>query len=293
MYYIIANPTAGRKKKNKPYEEVVKYLKDNNVPHELHETQAFEDPIKIAKELCEKHPEGGKIIVIGGDGTINEVVNGIIDLSKWEIGIIPAGSGNDIATKIGIILKKPIEALKTILFGKTKPIDIVDVNGMKCVNIAGTGIDIDVLLRFERYKKLKGSFRYLCALLVTLLKFKWYTFKVSVDDKPFETKTGFIAAACNGSQYGGGIRICKDAIVDDGIMDYVFCKKVNRLSIIFYLIQLMRGKIQKYKLYERQLCKKIVFESDKEFYLNVDGKIIKNTRFECKILPKQLNIYRP
>lgn len=229
---------------------------------------------------------------LGGDGTINEVINGLTNLSKWEIGIIPAGSGNDIAAKLNIPIKKPLKALNLILNGEAKKMDLIDVNGMKCINIAGSGIDIDVLMRFEKYTKLKGKFRYFWALLMTILTFKWHEFEISVDDGEFFKMSGFITAACNGSSYGGGIRICPESIVDDGYMDYVFAKKIKKITIPYYLIQLMKGKINRYSFYIHQLCKKIVYRSDKEFYFNVDGKIIKSNYFECKILPKRIAIYR-
>ena len=292
MYHIIANPIAGRKKKNKKYIQIIQYLKEQKIPHTLYETHSYEEPMKIAKMLSEKYENGGKIIIIGGDGTFNEAINGLDDLSKWEIGIIPTGSGNDIASKLKIDIKNPIKALEVVLNNKVLPIDIIDVNGMRGINIAGSGIDIDVLLRFERYKKLKGSFRYFCALFVTMLKFKWYTFHVQVDDEEEKEYTGFITAACNGSQYGGGIRICPEAIMDDGQLDFVFAKKISRIKIPFYLIKLMKGKINRYAFYEHRLCKKVTYSSDKDFYFNIDGKILQGKKFECTILPKVLNIYR-
>lgn len=292
MYHIIANPTAGRKKKNEKYNAVIQYIKENNIEHILYETKAYEDPIRIANQLSNDYTEGGKIIVIGGDGTLNEVINGLTNLDKWKVGIVPTGSGNDVASKLNIDTKNPIEALNLILNCEPIPIDLIEVNGMKGINIAGSGIDIDVLLRFERYKKLKGSFRYFCALFVTMLKFKWYTFHVSVDDEEEKSYVGFITAACNGSQYGGGIRICPDAIMDDGLLDFAFAKKISRIKIPYYLIKLMKGKINRYSFYEHRPCKKVVYSNDNDFYFNIDGKILKGNRFECKILPNALNIYR-
>ena len=120
MYHIIANPVAGRKKVNQTYVETLKYLKEASIEHILYETKEYEDPLQVAKQIDKAYPNGGKMIVIGGDGTINEVINGLTNLSKWEIGIIPAGSGNDIAAKLNIPIKKPLEALNLILNGGSK-----------------------------------------------------------------------------------------------------------------------------------------------------------------------------
>ena len=133
MYHVIANPVAGRKKVNQTYVETLKYLKEASIEHILYETKEYEDPLQVAKQIDKAYPDGGKMIVIGGDGTINEVINGLTNLSKWEIGIIPAGSGNDIAAKLNIPIKKPLEALNLILNGEAKEMDLIDVNGMKCI----------------------------------------------------------------------------------------------------------------------------------------------------------------
>ena len=100
MFYIIANPTSGRKKSNaKELNQIYDYLNDNKIEYRLFESQYYHHPYEIAKQITSEH-ESGDLIVIGGDGTFNEVLNGIKDLSKWNIGLIPTGSGNDFAKSI-------------------------------------------------------------------------------------------------------------------------------------------------------------------------------------------------
>lgn len=292
MYHIISNPISGRGKSNSAAIAVKKYLDEHKIVYKWYATKYKGHPKILATEIDSNNPSGGELIVIGGDGTLNEVVNGIGHLLNWNIGLIPAGSGNDLATKLNLKLKDPIYNLELILSKTPKTIDFIQINQYRCLNISGSGIDVDILKRFEKYTWLRGKFRYLIALVVTLCVFKWYKFKISIDDQPFEDKTGFITAICNGSSFGGGIRICPISSVDDNQLDYVFVNKINRLAIPFYLIQLLRGKILKYKKkVEWKHCQKVVFSSDQPLPLNIDGEIIEDNHFICTIVKNGFKIY--
>ena len=144
MFHIISNPISGRKKSNhKRMQAIFDFLDENNVEYKLYESQYYKHPTEIAKEITNEN-ESGDIIVIGGDGTFNEVLNGISDFSKWNIGLVPAGSGNDFAKSIGLTTDL-IEDLKIILKKEVKPMDYIKVNDKLCVNVLGTGIDVEVL----------------------------------------------------------------------------------------------------------------------------------------------------
>lgn len=292
MYHIISNPISGRGKSNLASIKIKKYLDEHQIDYQWYETKYKNHPQEIAIEIDSKNPHGGDMIVIGGDGTLNEVVNGIGDLNHWNIGLIPAGSGNDLASKLNLKPKDPIYNLEIILKGKTKAIDYIQVNQHRCLNIAGTGIDVDILKRFEKYTHLRGKFRYLVALIVTLCVFHWYRFEVSIDGAPFEKKEGFITSICNGSRFGGGIQICPISEVDDNQLNYVFVKKLPRITIPYYLIQLLRGKILRFtKKVECIPCQKIIYRSVKPFLFNIDGELIEDNQFICTIVKNGFKIY--
>lgn len=292
MYHVISNPVSGRGKSNSTSGLIKRYLDEHQIKYKWYATEFKGHPKEVATDIDIANPQGGTIIIIGGDGTYNEVINGLGDLNKWKIGLIPAGSGNDLATKLNLKVKDPIYNLEIILNKEAKPIDYIQINQYRCLNIGGSGIDVDILQRFEKYKHLRGKFRYLCALFVTLIVFKWYDFKISIDGQPFENKTGFITAICNGSQYGGGIKICPISKVNDGKLNYVFINKIKRYKIIFYLSKLLKGKILKYtKFVECKPCEKIIFSSEKDFLFNIDGEIIKDNQFVCNIVKNGIKIF--
>lgn len=292
MYHIISNPISGRKKTtNKKVLEIYKYLNDHGINYCLYETKYFEHPLAIAKEITEKY-ESGNIIVIGGDGTFNEVLNGIKDLSKWNIGLIPSGSGNDFAKAINLPIKDLIGCLKIILNNNLKQVDYIKVNDKICVNVLGTGIDVEVLLNFEKHKKLKGSFRYLYSLIESLIHIKWHEFDVSIDDKEFEHKKGFIITLCNGSNIGGGIPICPNANPMDQKLEFVYVRQVKKIKIPRYLFYLLKGKILTLKEVEHIYCQKAVFKSDRNLTIQIDGNITDNSNiYTCELVSKGLNMY--
>lgn len=296
MIHIISNPISGRnKRQNKRSTDfkIRKYLDEHAVEYEWYVSKYSKHPKEIAESISAQY-DGGDLLVIGGDGTFNEVLNGINNLSSWNIGLIPAGSGNDFASNIGFNRKKPIECLEKVLKRRVIQTDLIKVNNMICMNVLGTGIDVDVLINFEKYTKLKGKFRYFVSLIAALCHFSWYEFDISVDDADFVHKKGFLAALCNGSSIGGGIPICPGAKSDDQKLEFVFVHEIKKWKIPFYLVKLMTKKILKVKPCEHVYCEKAIIRAcSKNFTLQIDGNLDHSTsEYRCEIIKNGLNLYR-
>ena len=293
MYHIITNPISGRKKNNyKKIKAVFDYLDENNIEYRLYESQYYRHPVELARLITTEN-ESGDLIVIGGDGTFNEVLNGISDFSKWNVGLIPSGSGNDFASIIGLSKKTPVESLKKILKKEVKPVDYIKVNDSVCVNVLGTGIDVDVLNNFEKHKKLKGSFRYFYSLLESLFHLRCYEFDVSIDDGPFEHKKGLIVALCNGQNIGGGIPVCPMACPSDKKLNFIYVSEFKKITILGKLLKLMSGNIAKIKETQHIICKKAVFKDKENLVLQIDGNITREyNEYRCEIVENGINMYR-
>lgn len=292
MYHIITNPISGRKKNNyKSIKVIFDYLDENKIEYKVYESQHYRHPLELAKEITTSN-EFGDIIVIGGDGTFNEVLNGISDFSKWNVGLIPSGSGNDFASIVGLKAKDHLNNLKKILNRNIVPVDYIKVNDMVCINVLGAGIDVQVLENFEKHTKLKGSFRYFISLLEALFHIKWHEFEVSIDGGPFERKKGLIVALCNGQNIGGGIQICPVANPKDNYLDFMFVSCFKKITLPKKLIQLMSGKIFKFKETQHIKCKKAVFKDQNNVTLQIDGNITREyNEYRCEIVEKEINMY--
>ena len=287
MYHIIYNPIAGKKRASKNLEVVKKIFQDRGVAFETHQSQSASECTKIARQLSEQGE--CEFIVLGGDGTLHEVLNGLSDPSKCTLGLVPSGTGNDFAEKVGIPLDAEKATLK-ILDGEVKDTDYLIVGDYRSMNVAGIGMDVDVLERCQK-GKLKGKPKYVLSLLQSLFAFKGYTVVVEKDGKE-ETHEALIAAVCNGGLFGGGIPICPDAVVDDGKINVVV---VDCIGGVFKLIKafmvLMKGGILEYPLTTHYLCESVRFIPKGVNTSQLDGELYKDVVFDVKI-GKGLKFYR-
>ena len=280
-FHIISNPVAGKKKnKTKNTLELIEsvFLK-NGVDFQTHFSQGQKDATRIVRELTLAGET--EIIAHGGDGTLHEVLNGIAEPARCNIGLIPSGTGNDFAEKIGLPLD-PVKATELILNGEAKPTDFLEVGGVRCMNVAGLGMDVDVLERCQK-GKMKGKMKYLLSLLQSLFAYKGI--KVQIESEGVqEERDVLIAAACNGSQFGGGIRICPVADVADGKLDAVIVDCIGgKLKIIKAFMQLMKGKILEYPSAKHFTCDKLKFTPFSPCTVQLDGELYKDLDFTVQV----------
>ena len=288
MLHFIINPKANRGKIVKKVETVEKILKERKINYAFHYTTAPGVATQLAKEFSDK--PNTTIVAIGGDGTINEVVNGL-NTENVKFGIIPSGTGNDFVASAGIPTD-PKEALELILKGETKPTDYMVCGGVRGLNVIGVGIDVDILKRCRKSKILKGKLQYVVSLIVSLIKFKFYKFTVVKGNERTE-REALIAAVGNGSQFGGGIRICPLAKIDDGKLDFVIAGKLKKIKIPPAFIKLMKGKILETDFTTLELCERVKIEFDSPVTIQIDGELYDGIDFDLSIVKGGINIFRP
>ena len=288
LYHIISNPIAGKHRSEKNLKITQSLFESRGVAYETHLSEREKDATRIVRELTEAGET--EIVALGGDGTLHEVLNGIADPTACNLGLIPSGTGNDFAEKIGLSLNAE-EAVKIILDGEAKQTDYLEVGGVRCMNVAGLGMDVDVLERCKR-GKMKGKIKYLLSLVQSLFAFKGYRVEIEAAGEK-ETRDVLIAAACNGSQFGGGIQICPTADVADGMLDAIVIDCIGgKWNIIKAFITLMKGKVLEYPLVKHIVCDKLHFLPETPCTVQLDGELYKDLDFEVK-LRRGLRFYRP
>ncbi len=286
MYHLIYNPVAGKKRAKKNLRIVEELLEQRGIAYEVHASCDVHDAEDIARKLSTAGET--EFIVLGGDGTLNEVLNGLADPSVCKLGLIPSGTGNDFAEKMEIPLNAE-KALERILNGEAKPVDYIDVSGTRSMNVAGVGIDVDVLERCKR-GKMHGKLKYVMSLIASLFTFKGCKIKIVSEGKE-ETKDVLICAVCNGTQFGGGIQICPTADPTDGKMDVIIVDCIGGVfKIIGAFMQLMKGKVLTYPLTTHFQCESVTFIPENNVPIQLDGEIYHNHNFEAKIC-KGLRFY--
>jgi len=287
MFDLIIKPQNKRGKKI--LESVTQRLDEANEAYEVHFTQCKGDAKRIAAELT--GAGRNQLIVIGGDGSLNDVLSGIVDPAKCTLGIIPAGTGNDFAASAHIPFG--VKALDLILGKEPQPVDFLSFSdGNRSFNIAGTGIDVDILMRCERMKSVHGKIKYFLSLLASLFSYRGSRFTVIHEDGREETHQAMIAAVCNGRQLGGGIPLCPAAEIDDGKLDLVVVEFPKRRKLLGALIKLMRGKVLSlpYTLHER--CSHVKIVPERPCAAQYDGELKESDVLDATLVSGQLKLYR-
>ena len=291
MIRLIVNPVAGGKNGEKmkaALKKIESRLNERNAEYTVHFTQKKGDAKSIAERLC----IGGEnvITVVGGDGTLHEVINGFTNFDKNVLAIIPCGTGNDFAAAIKIP-EDVVKATDLLIDGKPQFTDFMQMPTVRGINIIGTGIDVDVLERYEKLKK-KTKFGYTKCLIKTLLHLKMSKFTAEFGEIK-KNCSSLIACIANGYRYGGGIPICPVAKVSDGLLDFVTINEVRGLKVIGAFLKLKKGKILSLKQTSHDTVKAVKITAEKDYTVQVDGELYKNVPFEVKVVSDTLKMLRP
>ena len=284
MLHFIVNPNT--KKRKELLGELADRLRAENVPFDFHMGESKEETRAIVRRLSESGPV--TIVAIGGDGTLNDVLCGIAVPENVELGLIPVGTGNDFAEKAKI--PTGLAALDLILHTPSKFTDFIDCGEYKSLNIAGLGIDVDILERCYRMKGGKRS-KYFRSLLASLVSYKGQKIEVTVGGKTF-FETAFIAAVCNGSQFGGGIAICPPAVLDDGKLDLVVIACPKRSRLLFELLALKRGKILERPITKHILCDEARIVQTEGKIVELDGELVDARTLHARVVSGKLRVFR-
>ena len=282
-YMLIVNPEAGSGKTMKVLPQIENILRAKKIEYEFHFTQEPRHATELVKEIGDKFDV---IVSVGGDGTINEVINGLPDL-KIAFGMIPIGTGNDFSRSCSIPYDSIEEAIQILLNHDVKNIDVGEVNGRKFVNVLGIGFEGQANLNGRKLEFIKGAFRYILAIGYTLFAFKRIPIKLTLDRKILEDDIYLISIG-NGWNVGGGLQLTPKAKLDDGVFDVAYIKEITRWRIVINFSKLSNGTITDLDEVKMFQAKRIKVESTEYIPFHFDGEIFeeKCKKLDIKIHPK-------
>jgi len=296
---IIVNLTAGGGKPHKHLNRVLEFLKENGLNFKVSYTSHHGEAIELAQKAADNGAE--LIVSVGGDGTVNEIVNGIMK-SKNDppLGIIPLGWANDFI-KSTDIPSDIIEACKILIKGKTKKIDIGVVNNqIYFANICGVGFDAEVAQLANQMKskhpnlRILSAFVYVFATVKKLLSpFSCHDVKIKFDGKEIHSKILFIAIS-NGKFYGGRFKITPEAILDDGLLEICLVEEMGRFKYLSIIPKVFKGTHASIKGVNFYRAKEVVIQSSEPVLSQVSGEVIEGQKeFTITLLPKSLKLIVP
>lgn len=232
---------------------------------------------------------GTEFLVVGGDGTVNEVLSGLTDPAACTLAMLPAGTGNDFAAAAGIPVG--LRALDLYFNGVPRPVDYIECGTRRSMNIAGTGIDVEILRRCQRMKHGTNKGKYFRALVACLLRYRGTKVRVTVNGETREY-TALIAAVCNGTRLGGGIPLCPPAKIDDGQLELVIVDCPPLRTLVPELMRLMRGKLLTRPIAHHIPCSGAVIEGEGNIFVQYDGEICEEGALNARIVSGALKLYR-
>ena len=301
-WFVIVNPVSGGGKGLEDFPKISHLLRENGIEHD----PAFTEYRYHATELTVEAINSGyrKIIVVGGDGTLNEVVNGLFIQKQCEpkeilLAVIAVGTGNDWVRTFGTP-RNYTAAIRAIKEGGTFLQDVGKVTYTESkveqsryiANVAGLGFDADVIEIFNdlKHRGYKGAWLYIYSLLKGYLKLKPFGVRIEVDGKEVYHNLLFSIAVGICKYNGGGIQQLPKAVADDGLLDVTLIKPLHWWHVVFRARRLFNGEIYSIGHIQHAQGKRVRIEASPNILLETDGELHGGTPVTIEVVPKAVQI---
>lgn len=294
-FFIVYNPVAGRGGARRRAAAVQAWMEARGATFQMQATNARGDAVRLAAQAAR---EGWPVVVaVGGDGTINEVVNGLLraedeGVALPTLGIVPAGSGNDFVKVLGLY-RQPFERVMDVLWRATpREVDVGCANGRYFLNGLGWGFDGFVAEEVYRIRRLRGFAAYLWAVLKVLPRYPTARVRMWLDERQPVERDITMVAVTNGPCYGGGFWICPHARVDDGWLDVAFADAMRPWHLLPLLPRVMRGTHVDHPRVAFDKAREVVLQSDRPLPSQVDGELLGTNLEEIRVrvFPRRLAV---
>jgi diacylglycerol kinase (ATP) len=299
---IIVNPAAGMGRAHQLAPRISELLAHSTTEARLMETYEPGHAERLAAAATDLGHD--RVIVVGGDGTIQEVLNGLMvarvgaDGGPPTLGIVPGGSGNDLARSLGLP-KAPLDALAVALGSRTQPLDLgraaQDGTVRHFAAAGGTGFDAEVAFamagRPRRWQR--GRVGYFLSTLNELRRFhnRELRLRLAGEDGARELAGRFLFVAfANGAYYGGGMQICPDASTSDGLLDVCLVGDISRFGALRELPGIYRAAHVNHPLVEIVRVRELRIEGLAETRVHLDGEPFGGLPVDVSVLPAAINV---
>jgi diacylglycerol kinase (ATP) len=285
---FVINPISGMIKKENVGNQIALYIDKEKFDYQIINTEYAAHAIEITAYAVSN---GADIIVaVGGDGSVNEVVNGLKG-SNVKLGIIPLGSGNGLARflKIPFQIKTAIEVLNK---GNFTAVDTVNVNDRVFLSIAGIGFDALVAKRFAKYHK-RGFWSYFTIATKEYRMYRPKKYQLTLNGETI-TQRALMIVFANSDQFGYNTSIAPHALINDGLIDVCILKKIPTYKMLFFIQLLFLKQLDKTKYLEIIKTDELWIERKRNKVVNIDGEPVRLTKnLHVKVNHLALNVIIP
>lgn len=300
IYHFILNPKSGKKdNKQLTMEEAIKIAcSKRQLSYHIYYTTCPGDATEYVRSMVNISQDRQRFICVGGDGTINEIVNSAPCNPNVEFGVIPHGSGNDFVKNFtNVNLFSDIDAQ---LDGDTISLDLIKCNDCYCVNMVNIGFDCTVAReanRLRKYKFVPRSCSYILGIVSALFRKFGTKMRLVFDNGEVYEKELTLTAIGNGKFCGGGFKAVPKAVLTDGIMDVIFINKISRLTFFTLVSSYKAGTYLKNERAMRIISYKRVphfrMEFDTPIAICIDGEIMGAKNIDFQVVKNGFNFVVP
>ncbi len=296
---LIVNPTAANGAVGKNWLRIRDFLQAEGAKFDAVLTEEPRHATQLARQALDDGYRS--IVAVGGDGTVNEVLNGLVVKGAVDpevtLGIIPWGKGADFARMVGIP-RDYAEACRHLLRSEPRPVDLGRITCFRegreveryFINAAGLGFDGEVSEVVKRFPKvLGGAATYLACLLIGLVTYRNKNVEFSFDGQSARGRVNSVIV-CNGRYFGGGMFIAPGAAFDDGLFNVVVLGNLNKLEVVVNLPRIYKGTHLTHSKVSHFAAKEIHVEARERMFLQAEGELIGEAPATFRMIPRALRV---
>lgn len=285
---LLVNPASGRGKHTHLVQAVRDRLAADGAEVQVLQGADGAEAADLARSAVD---DGYDVLaVMGGDGMVHQAL-GPLTYSTTRLGVIATGTGNDVARYLGLPRGRPLDAADVITRGHTRVIDMARAGPTPYVTVLASGFDSLVNERANRLGWPKGQMRYNIATLAELRVFKPLPYTLELDGVRHQLNAMLVAVG-NGPSYGGGLRICEGAELDDGLLDVVIIKPISKVELLKVYPQLFKGTHVNHPCYEHHRVRSVNIAAP-GIVAYADGERVGALPLSVKALPSALTVCVP
>jgi diacylglycerol kinase (ATP) len=285
---VLVNPTSGKGRGGRAAAIAIPHLEQSGLRVRRLEGRTVDEAYELARSVVRDGADG--LVVVGGDGMVHLACQALAG-SDLPLGVIPAGTGNDTARALGIDRKNPRSAANAVIAGHLRAIDLADVAGTRVATVVATGFDAKVNERANHMTWPRGQMRYNIATVAELRVFEPIRFALELDGRPYELDAMLVSVG-NAPSYGGGLRICEGAEIDDGLLDVAIVKPVGKAELIRMYPRLFNGTHVNHRQFERHRVRTVSIAAP-DIVAYGDGERLGPLPLTIRVLPGALHVFAP
>ena len=285
---LLVNPTSGKGRGGRLLEPVGDRLRSSGLAVDAVIGRDADEAFDRVRDRVAAGVDG--VVAVGGDGLVNIALQ-VVAGTDVPLGVVPAGTGNDIARALGLTLDDPVAAVDLVVRGAIRAVDLGRANGRWFAGVLGSGFDSMVNERANRMSWPSGRSRYNLAILAELRTFRPVPYELVLDGEPWATEAMLVAVG-NGSSYGGGMRVCPDARLDDGLLDVTVLGPISKPEFLRVFPTVYKGTHVRHPAVTVRRARRITLTSP-GVTAYADGERVSMLPVTCDAVPDGMHVFAP